>query len=350
MEWTKQADGVFRGGGVKGLGLAGALEGFAAHPTYPVTQWVNVAGASAGAILASYMAVDKSPNVGEKMVALLDPEKLASFQDFPLRQKYLGGIPRLVLKHGMAPGKAFEQWFDDVLGGATFSVAKTDDDWQHSRLKLIACDVTNRKLLVLPEDLPKYREPGSTEPLDPDKFKISRAARMSMSIPYFFEPIELELVSTGKRATIVDGGTLSNFPVWIFDVGEPKRPTFGFTLEGGSGVGEGANRLARLLPWGGRLGFDIFHTAQEAWDDRFVTHTTKVRTLTVDATIKDPDGKLYRVNTTDFKLTQERQQALIENGRRAATDFLDRFDMANYLNTLHAQLPVTAPVEPVPAR
>ena len=35
MNWIDEADGVFRGGGVKGLALAGALEGFAAHPTKP---------------------------------------------------------------------------------------------------------------------------------------------------------------------------------------------------------------------------------------------------------------------------------------------------------------------------
>jgi hypothetical protein len=27
MAWLEEADGVFRGGGVKGLGIAGALEG-----------------------------------------------------------------------------------------------------------------------------------------------------------------------------------------------------------------------------------------------------------------------------------------------------------------------------------
>jgi len=47
MEWIEEADGVFRGGGVKGLGLAGALLGFAEHPQQPVKKWVNVAGASA---------------------------------------------------------------------------------------------------------------------------------------------------------------------------------------------------------------------------------------------------------------------------------------------------------------
>jgi NTE family protein len=346
MEWTGEADGVFRGGGVKGLGLAGALEAFGTHRKWPVKRWVNVAGASAGAIIAAYLAYEKSPDVGKKISALLDPERLAAFQDFPLHRKYLGGVPSLLLKHGMAPGKAFERWFDGVLAGSTFTIAKTNDDWAFSRLKLIACDVTNRKLIVLPEDLPKYRELGRTAPIDPGEFKISRATRMSMSIPYFFEPIELELVRDGqgnsippRPATIVDGGTLSNFPVWIFDVAEPKRPTFGFTLKGGSGVGAGFNRYARLLPWFGRFALDIFHTAQEAWDERFMTHSTKVRTFAVDATVAGPDGRPHPVNTTDFRLSKQLQEQLIQNGRNAANEFLDRFDVSQYMNTLHVALP-----------
>ena len=39
MQWIDEADAVFRGGGVKGLALAGALCGFAEHPTKPVNTW-----------------------------------------------------------------------------------------------------------------------------------------------------------------------------------------------------------------------------------------------------------------------------------------------------------------------
>jgi hypothetical protein len=52
---------------------------------------------------------------------------------------------------------------------------------------------------------------------------------------------------------IIDGGTLSNFPVWLFDVdpaegaGEPKRLTFGFTLRGGRGVGGQVNHIIEHL-------------------------------------------------------------------------------------------------------
>jgi len=351
VAWRREADGVFKGGGVKGLALAGALEGFSAHPRWPVDTWVNVAGASAGAIIAAYLAYDRSPNVGAKMVSLLDPARLASFEDFPRGRKYLGGVPRLIAKRGMAPGDAFEAWLDGVLGQATFALTRPEDgsdDWAQSRLKLIACDITNRRLLVLPEDLGHYRAPGTRAAIDPATFPISKAVRMSMSIPYFFEPVELEQVRDkdpdrpgslvtipARPATIVDGGTLSNFPVWLFDKPNPRRPTFGFNLRGGLNVAEGMNRMIARLPWPLRVGFDILHTAQDAWDERLTTHSTNVRTLTVDATIRLRDGSLYPVAATDFTLSQERQALLVENGRKAATAFLDKFELADYVNTFH---------------
>jgi NTE family protein len=338
MEWITEADGVFRGGGVKGLALAGALCGFAEHPTKPITKWDDVAGASAGAIIACYLATGHNAS---QMLELLQKTKFGSFQDFPAHSKLLG-FGNLVFRHGMAHGKAFERWFDDVLDGATFgSVRKdtADDQPPEWRLKLIAVDVTKRRLLVLPDDLVFYREPKSTNMIDPDEFKISRAARMSMSIPYFFEPIELES-QDGTTSVIVDGGTLSNFPVWLFDVDPsvtgrpPTRPTFGFTLEHGRGLGGGLNALNRIEPWGLRFAFDIFHTAQEAWDARFVSHSTRVRTVTVDA---------GDVATTEFNLSREKQELLIENGRAAARTFLDQFELEDYLNTFHAEL---APAQP----
>ena len=338
MEWITEADGVFRGGGVKGLALAGALCGFAEHPTKPITKWDDVAGASAGAIIACYLATGHDAS---EMLELLQQTKFGSFQDFPAHSKALG-LGNLVFRHGMAHGKAFEGWFDDVLDGATFgSVRKdtADDQPPEWRLKLIAVDVTKRRLLVLPDDLVFYREPKSTKMIDPDEFKISRAARMSMSIPYFFEPIELE-GQDGSTSLIVDGGTLSNFPVWLFDVDPsvtgrpPTRPTFGFTLEHGRGLGGVPPALQRLEPWGLRFAFDIFHTAQEAWDARFVSHSTRVRTVTVDA---------GDVATTEFNLSREKQELLIENGRAAARTFLDQFQLEDYLNTFHAEL---APAQP----
>jgi NTE family protein len=386
MDWIEEADGVFRGGGVKGLGLAGALLGFAQHPEKPVTKWVNVAGASAGAILASYLACGHD---AADLAALLKQTKFGSFQDFPPPGKLIGGGGNLYRRHGLARGEAFRRWFGDELEHRTFAATKTDSGAY--RLKLVAVDVTNKALLVLPDDLPRYRLPGEDGPIDPDRFEIADAARMSMSIPYFFEPVQLVRdrvrvedpgdcdglvanvaadridVETANRTAraggrreaswrelsarelkqqvslIIDGGTLSNFPVWLFDVDSPDRalarPTFGFTLTGGKGVGGGANRIAARLPWALRFGVDIFHTSLEAWDARFVSHSTRVRTVTVDA---------GDVGTTEFNLPPSAQDMLIENGREAATRFLDTFDLADYENTYHRTLAGTATVASEP--
>ena len=374
MDWIEEADGVFRGGGVKGLGLAGALLGFAEHPTKPVKQWVNVAGASAGAIIACYLAAGHD---AAEMAALMKRTKFADFQDFPPGGKIFGGIPNLIRKHGLAHGEAFRRWFSHELEGKTFAAVKTADGKGY-RLKLIAADVTNRALLVLPDDLPRYKRLDGETAIDPDTFEIADAARMSMSIPYFFEPVLLvrdrvvvedagdtnglstilavdridvqhendaaaamgvtpatfrELTPKEQklqRSVIIDGGTLSNFPVWLFDVDNPaqplKRPTFGFTLTGGKGVGAGLNKVISLMPWAVRFGFDMFHTSQEAWDARFVSHSTRVRTVAVDA---------GTVGTTDFNLAPALQDMLIANGRAAAKGFLDRFDLDAYENTYH---------------
>jgi NTE family protein len=332
MQWIDEADAVFRGGGVKGLALAGALFGFAEHPTKPVRTWKSVAGASAGAIIACYLATGHD---ADQMLDLMQRTSFGQFADFPLHNKLLG-IGRLLLGRGMAPGKAFERWFDDVLGSATFAAVRRPagadplDPW---RLKLIAVDVTGGRLLVLPGDLQLYRDPRTGRPIEPNDFPIARAARMSMSIPYFFDPVQLQ-DSQGQTCLIVDGGTLSNFPVWLWDVDPkvsgraPVRPTFGFTLSGGHGFGP-PGFVSKLAPWPLRFGFDIFHTAESAWDERFVSHSTRVRTLAVDAD---------DVGTTEFDLSQEKQQLLVGNGRAAAKSFLDSFSLEQYENTYHAGL------------
>src|SRR3954470_22070482 len=156
MEWVEEADGVFRGGGVRGLGLAGALVGFAEHPEKPVKQWVNVAGASAGAIIACYLAAGHDAH---DIAALMTKTKFGDFQDFPWGGKVLGGGINLLRRRGLARGEAFRHWFSEQLEGKTFAATKTGDGRRY-RLKLIAVDVTNRALLVLPDDLPRYRRPG----------------------------------------------------------------------------------------------------------------------------------------------------------------------------------------------
>jgi predicted acylesterase/phospholipase RssA len=101
------------------------------------------------------------------------------------------------------------------------------------RLRVIASDVSEGRMLVLPDDIEDYEDEDG-RPLTRDTFPIARAVRMSMSFPYFFEPVTLR--RNGEPHLIVDGGLLSNFPIFLFDGDKPplRRWTFGFRLFSGA--------------------------------------------------------------------------------------------------------------------
>jgi NTE family protein len=220
------------------------------------------------------------------------------------------------------------------LDGATFGAVKIDSPLPGGpkyRLQMVATDISQQSMLVLPDDLVQYRDPTTGKPFDPDGFAIADAVRMSMSIPYFFQPVILTQVATGKSSTIVDGGVVSNFPVWIFDMEQtpPVRPTFGFHLTGGRGVGDGLQTVIDHSGWGVEEAVAIFHTGTDASDKRFMSYSTRVRTCSIDA---------GSVGTTDFKLTPEQQQELLASGREGAREFLAGYDPAEYMNTYGGRL------------
>ncbi len=312
-----EADGVFHGGGVKAIALVGALLAFDERG---YRRWVSVAGASAGALVAASLATGRDPRQTEE---LLRRAPLRRFADFGSGGERIGGPLNLLRRHGLAHGDYLRRWLDAELDARTFADVHDGADY---RLKLIAADVTHRELLVLPEDLRRYRLPGRAQPIDPDRFPIADAVRMSMSLPYFFEPVELLHGGSGRTAIIVDGGLVPSFPVWLFDVEDrdPERPTFGFRIVGGRPFASRPQKFLERLGWPIKLGLDMFHTTTEGWDSRLVPESSRARTCLV------PTGA---VTTTDFGLTQLQQTELIEGGRRAARAFLDQFNLDAYANS-----------------
>ena len=206
-------DGVFSGGGIKGFAYVGAIQILEEHGI----RFKRVAGTSAGAILATFIAAGFSAKELEQIFdelnlkKLLDPPKL--FIDIP----FLKWI-NLYKRFGLYRGKLLEKWFHQKL--ATKGICSFGD-LPTGALKLVASDLTNGKILVLPDDLKNYG-------IDGDTFPISRALRMPCGLPFFFEPVYLR---NGKsESVIVDGGVLSNFPLWIFDNEKKVRPTLGMKL------------------------------------------------------------------------------------------------------------------------
>jgi NTE family protein len=313
----RYVDLVFEGGGVKGIALVGAFSVLEDEGYEPQ----NMAGASAGAIVAALIAAGYGAEELKEIIAELDYD---SFKDEGLEDRFPGGKALSILKDlGIYEGKAFEEWMRGLLEAQdvrTFGdlVRREDVELRYRyKLQVIASDVTERRLLVLPRDAPRL----GIE--DPDDIDVAQAVRMSMSIPIFFEPVRFTEPGNGAEHLIVDGGMLSNFPVWLFDVEEgvePQWPTFGMKLVQSpeTPIGE---ELAEPVPRGGVtqvIGYlrSLVDTMMAAHDRLYVEQNDfDQRTIGINT---------LGVGTTEFDLSTERALELFESGRTAARDFLAR--------------------------
>ena len=118
---------------------------------------------------------------------------------------------------------------------------------------------------------------------------------------------------------------LSNFPIWLFDSPNPKRPTWGFRLHPGSNVVEGLpyRKIPRPF-WEVPLLKAMFSAATEAWDREQMEQVGSARTVSIPT---------HEISTTDFGLTKAHADALYGWGMNAAHDFFTAPDQQAYLNS-----------------
>jgi NTE family protein len=319
-----RADGVFEGGGVKGIAFAGALA--AAEAELGIREWVNVAGTSAGAIAACLVAAGYG---AEALREILRDADYQRFADYGAGGRLIGAPLNALRLRGIARGEYFKEWLRDRLAESplkkrdpTFADLERADipaeaSPQHReavryRLRVIASDVSEGRMLVLPQDIEGYRDRDGTE-LRPDELKVVDAVRMSMSFPFFFNPVTLRKRSGDRlrEHLIVDGGLLSNFPVWLFDGKPIHRPTFGFRLHPGKGPEVPYYAPVPKPLWEVPLVKALLHAATAAWDERMQL-ATKVRTVRIPT---------FEIATLDFGLSVADAERLYESGRAAATEF-----------------------------
>jgi len=317
----KFADLVFEGGGVKGIGLAGAFSAFE-DCGY---RHKSVAGTSAGAITAALVAA------GYDAAELKDVLFNLPFREFKDKGfvdeiPLAGKVASILLERGIYEGNFFEQWMADRLeekGATHFGQLideEAEDPERRYRLRVIVSDVTHRRMLVLPNDAPHLG-------IEPDDLRIAHAVRMSMSIPIFFEPVVHQ--NGGAEHLLVDGGMLSNFPVWLFDrkEKEPRWPTFGLLLAEEDPKVPIGHRLPGEEPGierGSLIDYlkSLASTMMEAHDRLYLEDATYARTITIPT---------RGVGTTDFDLDPDRVRDLYDSGYRAATKFLREFDFGAYI-------------------
>ncbi|MDF5730432.1 MAG: patatin-like phospholipase family protein [Rhizonema sp. PD38] len=308
---TYKVDAVFEGGGVKGLGLFGAVA---------VTEekgyvFENVAGTSAGAIVAALIAAGYK---GTELKKIQNEVDYRRFKDPTLQQEIplIGSVLSLITEKSFYKGDFFESWLHERLQAKNISTfgdlvmeEYKDDPKYRYKLQVIASDISRGKMLVLPRDIADYG-------INPDELSVVKAVRMSMSIPFFFKPVTLTS-SLGVSSYIVDGAILSNFPVWLFDDGtpDPAWPTLGYKLVDPDM--DKPHDISNPLS----LFTAMFYTMMEAHDARYIADNNFARSIPIPT---------VGVQTTQFDISPSKRDELYKSGVQAAEEFFQKWNFETY--------------------
>jgi NTE family protein len=363
-------DMVFEGGGAKGSVFVGALqvlfaEGHTAR---------RLIGTSAGAITASLLAAgytpeemlhavnEKLPNGKPRFTTFMDKPKAADFSD-DLRKSSqtamaLDSIPlpplmdrrlldlllanplycqmfSFVEAGGLFTGGAFRAWLEEkmaVKGIAPSDTLKTFAAKTGKDLSVVASDTTDVEMLVL-----NHR----TAPDVP----VTWAVRMSMSIPFVWREVVWQKewgLYRGREKTgkaIVDGGVLSNFPIRL--IAEPSPAIMGDEDPFAAGnlgllIDEGLDVPQREKATAAAAAPttpspEHRHKPPSINDFKTVRRVTRLIDTMMGARdnqdIRDHAAEICRLpaknyGTTEFDMSPERLEALIEGGRQAMREHL----------------------------
>ena len=268
---------IMAGGGVRFPAYLGALAAFAELGV----EIVNVAGASAGSIVGSFLAAGWS--VKDIYLKLLETD-FRRFKDFSLRG--------LLFEGGMYSGDVFESWLDTELNGATFEQLPRD-------------------LYVATVDL-VHREPFFFCRRTTPTVRVSKAVRCSMSIPWVWR------AQRWDRRLLVDGQLLPWIPTGIGlldECGPPVSRTV--MLRTVTDEPKAMPEKKYLFPWDfAKILLDTMLTALEnqrvpgsLWQDTILIQISGIQTLQLDLSPADKE-KLFQCGYDQAKRYFRKQPAL----------------------------------------
>jgi len=190
---------VFEGGGVKGIAYVGALRELEKRGV--LKDIVRVGGTSAGAITAILVGLDYSLVETDRILRGLDFKKFMDDSWGVVRD-----TGRLLEEFGWYKGDYFRDWIAGVIKEKTGNGESTFNDIAGQKAAKGFKDL----YFVGTNLSTKFSEVFSAE--HTPRMVVADAVRISMSIPLFF---------AAKRSfrgdVYVDGGLLDNYPVKLFD-------------------------------------------------------------------------------------------------------------------------------------
>ncbi len=328
---------VFEGGGVKGIAYVGAMEALAKKGI--LKNILRVGGTSAGAINAVLLGLNYSPAETREILATLN---FGNFLDDSWG--VAGDINRLINDFGWYKGDAFRLWIANLIKEKTGNSECTFSEFSGQKEKRGFRDI----YFIGANLSTRFAEVFSVE--HTPRMCIADAVRISMSIPLFF---------ASKRSprgdVYVDGGVLNNYPIKVFDRekyldkkrvkkhaaippyyqkhneqlrAERKaispycynKETLGFRLDSAKEIAvfrDQAEPEHRKIDDFVAYAWALIQTIMEIQASMHLHGDDWQRTIYIDT---------LGVKTTDFDLSDEQKEALVESGRTNTEKYFAWYD------------------------
>lgn len=320
---------IFEGGGVKGIAYIGALE--VLNQKGILKDIRRVGGTSAGAITALLLALDCTIEEVKNIIWHTDFKRFMDSSWGVIRN-----TDRLLNEFGWFKGDFFKSWISEIIrektGSSTTTFAELKQLKNNKELFLIGTNLSTG----FAEIFSHIHSPNMT---------LAEGVRTSMSIPFFFTAVRNQ-----KKEVCVDGGVLENYPIKLFD-----RKSYIESYFTTTGYYEDFNRSfqsSEMDPYvfnmetlGFRLDtyseikvFEKMEKPDSKAIKNFFDYVKRLVTTMLDSQQNrhlhsdDWQRTIYidtlGVRTTDFEISEEHKNALLESGRQYTEKYFNWYDNA----------------------
>lgn len=279
---------VFEGGGMKGIAYAGVIK--VLENKHILSNIKKVAGTSAGAIAGLLVVLGYSAGEIREFV----------FHKVDFKKLQKGGkLTRIALKYGYYKTEPILEMFQELVAERLGNPLATFRDVK---------ELKGRELSVFASNLSTKQVHEFSFRKTPD-FPIAQAVLCSMSIPIFFEAVNL------NDQILVDGGLVYNYPIFHFGGDHKLRKTIGVAFKN---TRINHSHETKVDAFGYRniykyakSSYNLALNGQEAmWR---ANATIRKATILIDSA---------GVESTDLGITSRQKETLFNNGVAATKEFL----------------------------
>jgi NTE family protein len=312
----KSVDIVIQGSGTRAIAALGVLAELYNEGYYFERISGTSSGAIIGAVVTSYQRAGKDINELKDVIQSMDFSK---FEEAPSHLRRMTGVVgdawEAIIHGGGFTVDYLREWLTPILkdlGVTTFADLRVEDPGSHLpvsqsySLVVHASDLSRHTWVRLPWDYPEYGHVA-------DEQSVVEAVAASMAFPFIFQPIDFT-TGSGETVTWIDGGLAANYPLSLFDRTDGKAsrwPTLGISMLGEPTT---RNKAVHGIP---NLVKDMLLTMFDA--NRYgLNETGPTQHSIVVATGAVDDVK----HDLDFKISHEQSEAMFEQGRKSASEFL----------------------------